>query len=87
VQVWLPPGRGVLARSSSSAGAEISPKAPVYLVTEGVAYPVPADVALRALGYQPEQVQTLPKAWLAALPKGPSLKPLKAPGGRSRLRP
>jgi hypothetical protein len=80
VQVWLPPGRGVLARSSSFAGAEITPKAPVHLVTEGVAYPVPADVALRALGYQPEQVQTLPKAWLAALPKGPSLKPLKVPG-------
>jgi hypothetical protein len=81
VRVWLPPGRGTLVRPSTAAGAGATPSVPAYLVTEGVAYPVASESALTALGYQPRQVQPLPRPWLATLPRGPSLRTLRAPSG------
>jgi hypothetical protein len=74
VRAWMAPDRGVLARPSTTAFADVSPSAPVYLVTAGVAYPVTSDGALGALGYQREQARPLPPAWLAALPRGPALE-------------
>jgi Type VII secretion system ESX-1, transport TM domain B len=78
VRVWLPPGRGVLVRTSTA------PRVPAYLVTQGVAYPVDSESALGALGYQQEQIQPLPRPWLSTLPEGPSLRTLRAPRGLGR---
>jgi hypothetical protein len=49
-------------------------------VAEGAAYRIASFSALSALGYQKEQVRPLPRGWLAALPKGPALRILRAPG-------
>ena len=73
VQVWLPPGRGALVRPSGTGGT-------LYLVAEGAAYRIASLSALSALGSQTEQVRPLPRGWLAALPKGPALRILRAPG-------
>jgi ESX secretion system ATPase EccB len=83
-QVWLPPGHGVLVQASETTGAGSARRGPVFLVAEGVAYPVASESALGALGYQEEQVRTLPRAWLRMLPRGPSLRTLKAPSGLGR---
>jgi Type VII secretion system ESX-1, transport TM domain B len=80
-QVWLQSGHGVLVRASEATGAGRVRPGPVFLVTEGVAYPVVSESALAALGYQKEQVRPLPRAWLRMLPRGPSLRTLKAPSG------
>jgi type VII secretion protein EccB len=83
VRVWLPPGRGVLARPSTAAGADpgTAPAVPGYLVAEGVAYPVADESTLGALGYRRQQVQPLPRPWLGTLPTGPPLRTLRSPGG------
>jgi hypothetical protein len=84
-QVWLPPGQGVLVRAATATGtgsARLGRR--VFLVAEGVAYPVASESALGALGYQQEQVRPLPAAWLAMLPRGPTLRTLEAPGGLGR---
>jgi hypothetical protein len=83
-QVWLPPGQGALVRPIRATGAGRGRPGPVSLVAEGVAYPVTSASALGALGYQPEQVRPLPAAWLAMLPRGPTLRTLKAPSGMGR---
>jgi Type VII secretion system ESX-1, transport TM domain B len=78
-RVWQPPGRGLLARPAGAAGDEVTTRSPAYLVADGAAYPVPSEAALGALGYATDQVRLLPKAWLAALPRGPTLAPPARP--------
>jgi hypothetical protein len=72
-RLWMVPGRGVLARPRGAPPADVSRRAPLYLVTAGAAYPVVSQAALGALGYGAEQARTLPPRWLAALPRGPAL--------------
>jgi Type VII secretion system ESX-1, transport TM domain B len=73
VRVWQPAARGVLARPADAVGKDLSPRAPAYLVADGTAYPIPEESSLGALGYADTEVRPLPRAWLAALPRGPVL--------------
>lgn len=70
--VRVAPGSGALVRAQTTEGGT----ATVSLVDgSGRAYPVPdaSDEVLARLGYGPEDVTTVPPAWAALLPTGPSL--------------
>ncbi|XKK61233.1 type VII secretion protein EccB [Streptomyces sp. ARC32] len=73
------PGRGALVRALHASGAAHA--ATTYLVAEnGVKYRVVGKDALKALGYESADVDSVPAPLLAALPTGVDLDPAAASG-------
>lgn len=69
--VNVQPAGGALVRSSAGPGLA----GPVQLVDQtGTAFPLPdPDAVLGRLGYTPDDVVTVPQAWMALFPTGPAL--------------
>ncbi|MGW5333859.1 type VII secretion protein EccB [Streptomyces bauhiniae] len=73
------PGHGALVRALHASGAAHA--GTTYLVAEnGVKYRVPAEDALKALGYATDDIGSVPAPLLAALPTGADLDPDVASG-------
>jgi Type VII secretion system ESX-1, transport TM domain B len=77
VRLWQAPGSGDLVRVPAAAGREVSEKTPVWLVADGRAFAITSGESLAALGYGAAEPAVLPSAWLALVPKGPPLLPLR----------
>lgn len=76
VGVWLPADQGALVRTTLR-GVRVSEEAPVFLVADGVSYPLVGEDATGSLGYDARTAGILPRAWPALLPRGPVLRPLR----------